>query len=103
MHSTFKEMQAFDNNGISLNFKKQMKSFVEYATQFKLIYLKGNPSKKRIPMFVCFHQIRSAFTINKIQNHQDINHFLNTHKMRLNNHEWEETIPVYPILDFSIP
>ena len=45
MQTNIKDIEIFDNNGNSLNFRKQMKSFQEHATRFKLHYLKGNQNK----------------------------------------------------------
>ena len=74
-----------------LNFKKQMKTFAEHASRFRLHYSKGNLNKKRLPLFTCYHRIRTVFSLNDICNHYEISAFLSKYKIKMNDHEWDET------------
>ena len=72
MKETFHEMEIFDNKGNALNFTKQMKTFQEHASRFKLMYLKGNPKKNQKANFVCIHRVRSVFSVNEIRNEKNL-------------------------------
>ena len=91
IHENFKGILIYDNNGNTFNFKKQMKTYLEYASRFRLHYSKGNKAKKRHPQFSCYHRIRSAYSINDIRNHYEISVFMSKHKIKMNDHEWDET------------
>ena len=102
MKENFHEMEIYDNKGNALNFVKQMKTFQEHASRFKLMYLKGNPKKKRKATFVCIHRVRSAFSVNEIRNDSTIYTFLNNNNIKINNHEWDETITRVANLGFFV-
>ena len=91
MKRTFADIELFDNNGNSINFRKQMKTFKEHATRFKLHYLRGNEKKQRSNIFLIFHRIQTALSVNEIRQHHDIQQFLMNNNIKINDHEWDET------------
>jgi hypothetical protein len=98
----FPDSQVYDNYGNEMKKFTALKSYDEYLRHFNLEFVKGNQDKRRTPMYVVHHRIRSNVSLGEIRKHYSVSDLLKRVNTKMTKHLWLEQETRIATLGFSI-
>ena len=97
----FPDTQVYDNYGVEMKKIIALKTYDEYLRHFNLEFVKGNPAKRRNPIYVVHHRFISTVSLGEIRKHWSVADLLKRVNTRMTKHLWNEQDTRIAVLGFS--